>query len=196
MSDNPKPHQRAPSVSNYNDGESLGGSTTMHTPPGTTIPDDRRGNRGVPVASTPLSANGGVGSVPEPGGTYMIRDAESGRVMAIVEGRLTLVRDLGTRGGWQWRCEELPDGWIGFWDLVHRKYLGRDKRGGFHAYVSKMDSCESFVLRPREAGGYNLRVKHWYTLRAMAIREDGESPKLVEAQSTEEAARWEFVKVE
>ncbi|KAF2964421.1 hypothetical protein GQX73_g9142 [Xylaria multiplex] len=151
-----------------------------------------------------FTANGGVGSVPEAEGIYMIRDLDSGRAITLDDGRLTLKSELGTRGGWQWRCKERPDGWIGFRDVIHGKYLGRDNKGGFYVRADKMDSWEWFVLRPREAGGYNLLVKNWSRLVAMAIADDeispnivkGETlPTLVEAGTAEEAARWEFIKV-
>lgn len=138
-----------------------------------------------------------VDSVPEHDGIYMIRHIDSGKAITAVDGQLTLVRDPGTRGGWQWKCEELHDGWVGFRDVAFHKYLGRDNKGGFRAEANKMKDWESFVLRPREAGGYNLLAKYWSMLKGMAVADsDGTSPKLVEVPTAQEAARWEFVSVD
>ncbi|KAI0799010.1 hypothetical protein GGR55DRAFT_671424 [Xylaria sp. FL0064] len=138
----------------------------------------------------------GMCEVPEHGCIYMIRDIDSEKAITLVEGRLTLAVATGTRGGWQWICEELEGGWIGFREVVSGRLLGRDNKGGFYAQATNLKAWESFVLRPREAGGYNLRVKHWDTLKSMAIVDDGKTPKLVEAPTAKEAARWEFVRVE
>lgn len=141
--------------------------------------------------------NGGIGSVPEAGGIYMIRDLDSGKAITMACGLLTIVPDAGTRGGWQWECEEVRDGWIGFRDVVSGRYLGRDNNGGFCAQASKLKGWESFVLRPRQAGGYNLLVKNWSSLTPISIvGNDMTWPRLVEDQSPDAAARWEFVKVE
>jgi hypothetical protein len=126
----------------------------------------------------------------------MIREVESGKAITLVNGRLTLVRDAGTRGGWQWHCEEQDDGWLGFRDAVSGKYLGHDNRDGFRVQASKHLSWESFILRPREAGGYNLLVKDGNRLRAMAVTDaDKMSPRLLLASNAKEGARWEFVEV-
>ncbi|KAI3319884.1 hypothetical protein HD806DRAFT_508192 [Xylariaceae sp. AK1471] len=149
-----------------------------------------------PMSSSTFTINGGTSSIPEPGGTYMIRDLESGKAITLVNGRLTLVLNAGTRGGWQWHCEEVDDGWVGFRDAVSGKYLGHDNKGGFQVQASKLYSWESFVLRPREAGGCNLWVKYGSKLKAMGIADKDEPfPTLIQALSAKEAARWEFVKV-
>ncbi|RYC63356.1 hypothetical protein CHU98_g2844 [Xylaria longipes] len=130
-----------------------------------------------PLGLPPCTINGDISSVPEPGGEYMIRELDSGRAITLVDGRLTLVLDAGFR------------------NTVSRKYFGRDNKGGFCAEAGRLHAWESFLLRPREAGGYNLWVKHWFMLKAMAILEhDGTLPRLVEARNTQEAALWEFVK--
>ncbi|KAI3322376.1 hypothetical protein HD806DRAFT_536214 [Xylariaceae sp. AK1471] len=55
---------------------------------------------------------------------------------------------------------------------------------------------ESFVLRPREAGRYNLLVKDGHRLRLMAVAEvDKISPRLLLASNAKEGARWEFMEV-
>ncbi|KAI0404122.1 hypothetical protein F4802DRAFT_265218 [Xylaria palmicola] len=144
----------------------------------------------------PFTINGGVTSVPENGHTYMIREVDSGRAITLVNGRLTLVLDAGTRGGWHWCCEEHSSGWIGFRDAVSGKYLGHDNKGGYMVRAEKLRAWESFVLRPREKGGYNLFVKDWDTLKPMGVDNiDGQTPRLVNAPSLEKAARWEFVEV-
>ncbi|KAI0547796.1 hypothetical protein F4679DRAFT_597457 [Xylaria curta] len=174
-------------------------SRLMKTPPSTNTASESTQNTvtmSSHINSSTFSLHNVVNSVPEPGNTYKIVEVGSERAIALVRGCLTLVWDAGTRGGWQWDCEENPDGWIGFRDAVSGGYLGHDNKGGYIARAGKLDSWESFVLRPRAAGGYNLCVKFGNKLKPMGVSEsDGPTPKLVDAKSPEEAARWEFYKV-
>ncbi|KAI1276039.1 hypothetical protein F5Y07DRAFT_367927 [Xylaria sp. FL0933] len=169
--------------------------SAVDTPTHSTKSESTVHERAVSSSSMSFTLNG-MCEVPEHGCIYMIRDIDSEKAITLVEGCLTLAVATGTRGGWQWICEELDNGWIGFREVVSGRLLGRDNRGGFYAQATKLKAWESFVLRPREAGGYNLRVKNWETLRSMVIVDDGKTPKLVEAPTTKEAARWEFVRVE
>ncbi|KAI0104257.1 hypothetical protein GGR51DRAFT_522151 [Nemania sp. FL0031] len=135
-----------------------------------------------------------VTSVPEDGHTYMIREVGSDRVLTLVDGKLTLQTNDGTRGGWHWVCAENAEGWIGFRDAVSGSYIGHDNKGGFICQAKKMDAWEYFVLRPREAGGYNLCVKHWGKLKPVGVARTPPM-RLIDAPSPRSAARWEFVKV-
>ncbi|KAI1735111.1 hypothetical protein F4680DRAFT_453202 [Xylaria scruposa] len=174
-------------------------SRLMNTPPSTNTASESTHDTvtmSSHLNSSTFTLGNVVTSVPEPGNTYKIVEVDSERTIALVRGRLTLVSDAGTRGGWQWDCEEHPDGWIGFRDAVSGRYLGHDNKGGYIAQAGKLDAWESFVLRPRAAGGYNLYMKFGHKLKLMGVSEnDGPTPKLVDAKSFEEAARWEFYKV-
>ncbi|KAI1751058.1 hypothetical protein F4782DRAFT_547903 [Xylaria castorea] len=186
--------ERKDSISSFSSKSHL-----MNTPPSTKMASESIHNT-APMAFHSNSSTFTIGntltSIPEPGQTYKIVEVDSERAITLVGGRLTLVLDAGTRGGWQWDCEEHPDGWIGFRDAVSGRYLGHDNKGGYIAQASKLLSWESFVLRPRAAGGHNLCVKDGHKLKPMGISEnDGSTPKLVDAKSHEEAARWEFYKV-
>ncbi|RYP10127.1 hypothetical protein DL764_000837 [Monosporascus ibericus] len=161
-------------------------SHTAYTPTHTTI------NPEFPDAFEHFSIHGGIGTVPDAGRTYMIRDLDSGKAITLVGGRLSLERDAGTKGGWRWDCVERDDGWLGFREAVSGKYLGRDGRGGFRAEAHQFDSWESLVLRPLREGGYHILAIHWWTLRRMGIANGG---NLVECASKGGAARWEFVEV-
>ncbi|KAI1308090.1 hypothetical protein F5Y03DRAFT_351162 [Xylaria venustula] len=144
-----------------------------------------------------FTINGGINDVPEPNGVYMIRDLISQKAITLVDGHVTLLRDAGTQGGWHWKFEERSDLYVGFRNTVSGKYLGRDNKGGFCALYGKLDGWESFQLRHRQSGGYNLLGKDRSVMRAMAIIDDESipTPKLVECMDMEKAARWEFVKV-
>ncbi|KAI8948133.1 hypothetical protein F4801DRAFT_470474 [Xylaria longipes] len=176
-------------------------SRAVKTPPSTTIESVSVHTKTSmsPHSSTSTFTFGNtLTSAPEPGNTYKILEIDSERAITLVGGRLTLVLDAGTRGGWHWECEEHPggDGWIGFRDAVSGRYLGHDNKGGYIVQASKFDGWESFVLRPRAAGGYNLCVRYGNKLKPMGISDnDGSDPKLVDAQSYEKAARWAFYKV-
>ncbi|KAI1826359.1 hypothetical protein F4861DRAFT_546287 [Xylaria intraflava] len=148
------------------------------------------------MSTSPIpDTGGGVPSIPEPGGTYMIRHMDSGKALRLINGSLTLSLIKDTGGGWHWHCEELPNGWIGFREAVSGKYLGHDNNGGYRATAGKMGRWESFVLRPRDRGGINLWVSHWYGLKAVAIAEPEKSGRLVDAAGSAEAARWVFIRV-
>jgi hypothetical protein len=133
-------------------------------------------------------------SVPEPGYKYMIRDTATKKVITLVDGCLTLVRDPGPGVGSHWHCEEQNGGWVGFREGASGKYLGQNNSGGFAVTATKMQSWEWFVLRPRAAGGYNLYVKGWSELKAMGISNaQSFRPELVIAANAKAAARWEFI---
>ncbi|KAI0467317.1 hypothetical protein F4859DRAFT_525962 [Xylaria cf. heliscus] len=193
MDDFAYPRRRKNSMSPYS-------STlrTTKTPPSTTAASESTHNPECMAfhrSSSMSSIGSPVASVPEPGKTYKIVEIVSERAITLIGGRLVPVLDVGTRGGWQWDCEENPDGWIGFRNAVSGRYLGHDNKGGYIAQANKLDAWESFTLRPRTAGGYNLCVKHGSKLKPMGISDDGSESKLVDAQSYEEAARWEFYEV-
>ncbi|KAI8627688.1 hypothetical protein F5Y19DRAFT_440802 [Xylariaceae sp. FL1651] len=141
----------------------------------------------------PFSTNGGLGSVPEPGGLYMIRELDSDRAIMLDGGHLTLQRGIGTGGGWQWHCTQDREGWLGFRERVSGKYLGRDGKGGFCAKASDFKSWEKFNIRPVKTGGYHILAIRWWTLLRMGIA--GDSGALIEVSPTTNCARWEFVEL-
>ncbi|KAI1170115.1 hypothetical protein F4777DRAFT_138592 [Nemania sp. FL0916] len=134
-------------------------------------------------------------SIPEPNNTYLIREAGSNRCITFVAGKITLEGDAHARGGWQWHCEEHPDGWLGFRDAVSGRYLGHDNRGNYIVHGKKLDLWESFIIRPREKGGFNMYVRWGHRLRPTGIADVKGQPKLTYAASNDDAARWEFVRV-
>ncbi|KAI0521313.1 hypothetical protein F5B22DRAFT_644038 [Xylaria bambusicola] len=137
-----------------------------------------------------------LGEVPESGGVYMIREIDTKRTITLRQGQVTMTRGTSPQGGWQWICEERQNGYIGFRDIVSGKYLGRGSGGEFHAEAKEMGDKESFVLRPRNAGGHNLMVKRWRGLKAVAMGDcENAEPKLVEASSRTSPARLEFIRV-
>ncbi|KAI0534899.1 hypothetical protein GGR58DRAFT_504857 [Xylaria digitata] len=141
-----------------------------------------------------LTTNEGIEGIPVPGRTYMIRDLDSGRVITLEGGLLTLKLVGGTSGGWHWHCVERDGGWLGFQEAVSGNYLGRNGKGGFHAKFQHFLSWESFCLRPLEEGGYHLLTAiNQSTFRRMGTVGDG--GKLIEVTTAVEGTRWEFVKV-
>ncbi|KAI1761313.1 hypothetical protein GGR53DRAFT_506130 [Hypoxylon sp. FL1150] len=168
------------------DDDESASQTTVYTPTHTTDPH-------FSTAKTYFSIDGGgVGTAPEAGGTYMIRDLDSGQALTLEGGRLTLKQDAGTNGGWRWECVEKHDGWLGFREAVSHRYLGRDNKGGFYANASKFAPWETFVLRPLKNGGYNLMAIHWWTFRRIGISSSG---KFIEVGTESKAVRWEFIEV-
>lgn len=137
-----------------------------------------------------------MASVPEPNHVYMIREVNLDQALTVLDGELTLTSHTDTRGGWQWRCEEHPNGWMGFRDAVSGRYLGHDNRGGYIVQAKKFLDWESFVIRHRKNGGYNLCVKYGHKLKPVGIAGgDGSEAKLVDASGSAEAALWVFIEV-
>ncbi|KAI8960701.1 hypothetical protein F5Y11DRAFT_254410 [Daldinia sp. FL1419] len=171
-------------------------STTGYTPTHTTTqsPHDPSPNS-IPTADLPppFSTDGGIGSAPEAGGTYMIRHVNTGLAVTMSSGELVLRADTGTDGGWRWRCTESEDGWLRFQETVSGVYLGRNGRGGFGAVRQSSKKWDHLLIRPREAGGCNIFAMDWWTLTAMSTK--GMDRNLVETKTVTEASRWEFVRV-
>ncbi|KAI1657533.1 hypothetical protein F4813DRAFT_80080 [Daldinia decipiens] len=170
------------------DASSLSGTTGVYTPTHTTSS---------PPAATslpaPFSTDGGIGSAPEAGETYMIRHVDTGKAVTLSGGELVLRTDPGMNGGWRWHCSETEDGWLHFRETVSGVYLGRDGWGGFQANKRSPNGTERLLIRPREAGGYNIFAMDWWKLGALCTRDtDG---KLFETKEVAKASRWEFVRV-
>lgn len=137
-----------------------------------------------------------MASIPEPGHVYMIREANLDKALTVLNGELTLMSHTDTRGGWQWHCEQNANGWMGFRDAVSGRYLGHDNRGGYVVQAKRLSDWESFVIRHRKGGGYNLCVKYGHKLKPMGTAVgDGTGMKLVDAPSPAEAAVWAFIEV-
>ncbi|KAF3067034.1 hypothetical protein GL218_08811 [Daldinia childiae] len=168
---------------------SLSGTTGVYTPTHTTSPADLAS---IPLPA-PFSTDGGIGSAPEAGGTYMIRHLDTGKALSLSGGELVLQADTGIDGGWRWHCSESHDGWLSFRETVSGVYLGRDGWGGFQAKARNPDGWEKLLIRPREAGGCNIFAMDWWKLMAMSTR--GTDGKLFETNTVTEASRWEFVRV-
>ncbi|RYP41596.1 hypothetical protein DL767_000938 [Monosporascus sp. MG133] len=189
---------QSPSTPSENGSAASSASATAYTPMYTTTNLESSDEPSDELSDGPadyfehFSIYGGFGTAPEPGGTYMIRDLDSGRAITLVAGRLSLERDAGTNGGWRWHCVERGNGWLGFREAVSGRYLGHDGSGGFRAEADQFKDWESLVLRPLGGGGYHIMTIHWWTFRRMGI---AKGRKLVECASRDGAARWEFIEV-
>lgn len=136
-----------------------------------------------------------MASIPEPNHVYMMREVRLDKVLTVSEGELALKEHADTRGGWQWHCEELPNGWMGFRDAVSGRYLGHDNRGGYIVQAKKLLDWESFVIRHRKGGGYNLFVKYGHKLKPMGLAVRDGKWKLVDAPTPEKIGMWAFIEV-
>ncbi|KAI0850486.1 hypothetical protein F5Y00DRAFT_31432 [Daldinia vernicosa] len=183
----PTPMDDAWTTRSQSDTSSLSGTTSVYTPTHTTAPPN------LAALPAPFSTDGGIGSAPEAGGTYMIRHVDTGRAITLCSGELLVRADAGTDGGWRWHCSESEDGWLSFRETVSGAYLGRDGRGGFWAKVLVPKGWERLLIRPREDGGCNIFAIDWWTLMALTTNDtDG---KLFETNTVTKASRWEFVRV-
>ncbi|KAI0602259.1 hypothetical protein F4775DRAFT_588487 [Biscogniauxia sp. FL1348] len=128
-----------------------------------------------PTSASAMAAASGTASAPEAPRTYMIRDADTGRALALRDGALTLApaHEAGETGGWRWRCAETDDGWLGFYETVSGRYLGRDGRGGLCARAARQRAWEALLLRPLRRGGYHILTCDWWKLRRVAASAQG-----------------------
>ncbi|KAJ3567465.1 hypothetical protein NPX13_g6759 [Xylaria arbuscula] len=138
---------------------------------------------------------------PEAGGVYLIRQMGTNRTLTLTTGRVTVHYGTLPQGGWQWLCEDLKNGHMAFREAVSGRYLGRcighTLRPRFHVEEKKAGNSESWALRPRKQGGYNLMVKRRRGLQTLTIveKDDTSELKLRMVKNHSEAVRWEFIKV-
>lgn len=130
-------------------------------------------------------------AVPAPDKSFLIRDPECGKSIAVIDGTLQLHGTLPSNPASQWACFE-ANGWLGFRNLATGMVMGHNGRGVFHAKVTHHRAHEWFQARRHPDGGYLLLVKHRDHLWKMDIAEDGKG--LVE--KPEGGKRWEFVAVD
>ncbi|KAI1367865.1 hypothetical protein F5Y08DRAFT_348240 [Xylaria arbuscula] len=138
---------------------------------------------------------------PEAGGVYLIRQMGTKRTLTLTTGKVTVHYGTLPQGGWQWICEDLKNGHMAFREAVSGRYLGRcighTLRPRFHVEEKKAGNSESWALRPRKQGGYNLMVKRRRGLQTLTIveKDDASELKLRMVKNHSEAVRWEFIKV-
>ncbi|MBE3044986.1 hypothetical protein IMZ48_20990 [Candidatus Bathyarchaeota archaeon] len=129
--------------------------------------------------------------IPAPDKTFLIRDPDCGKSIAVVDGTLQLHGTLPSNPAAQWTCFE-ANGWLGFRCRATGNVLGHDGRGGLHAKVAHHRAHEWFQVRRHAEGGYLLLVKHREHLWRVDVAGDGRG--LVERP--EGGMRWEFIAVE
>ncbi|KAJ3457554.1 hypothetical protein MRS44_014695 [Fusarium solani] len=129
-----------------------------------------------------------VESVPSPDAVFIIRHRDTGKVITLIDGELSLCEGFSARGGFHWHCVE-KDRWLGFRNCVSGTYIGHNERKHFIARVSHHRPHEFFTLRPHPQGGYELLMRHNNELWSMDIGPDGQ---LVETKG--EGALWDFLK--
>ncbi|ESZ96644.1 hypothetical protein SBOR_3011 [Sclerotinia borealis F-4128] len=129
-------------------------------------------------------------TVPHAGRTFMIRDRDHGRVIALKEGTLQVSPNIPRAGGCHWICIE-RDGWFGFRNSVSGQFFGHDGKGKFHCKVSHHRNHEWFCTRAHPSGGHLLLMLHGDKFRQMKIGND--DTELVETDG--EGTAWDFIEV-
>jgi len=133
-------------------------------------------------------------SAPWPGSTFIIRSAESGRVLTLLDGQLILASP-GTRGSIHWECIQ-TNGWIGFKNTVSGRFLGHDKVGRLRCISSAHEWWEYFCPRSTPDGGYVLMMTNYSKLWHVGSRvDDGKLVLAKISEKSEDAMIWEFTKV-
>ncbi|KAJ5392275.1 hypothetical protein N7509_007765 [Penicillium cosmopolitanum] len=186
------------------DTESL--SNSLHdlaiTPTHTSIPDSESCAE---VGSEQPSITPKTGP-PFDGATFIIRDPQTGLVITLVGGRLTLLSGYNDlldncrdgRGS-HWRCVESQGRWLGFKNTVSGQFIGQYFENGEWHFWAKDEfhtSLQFFCTRHYWlSGGYEMLVKHGDGFRAMKIG-GPDKTKLVVGEEGERGTAWEFLEVE
>lgn len=160
---------------------------TADTPPETvaTLLDDDD-----PLSDAPRSAS----SVPWPGSTFIIRSAQSGHVITLLDGQVVLAPP-GGRGSIHWDCVEAK-GWLGFRNNVSGRFLGHDASGKLHCSADRHQGWEFFCARMRPDGGYVLLMTHYERLWHVGLKMVHGAEALAKVdQAQSDGLVWEFVKV-
>ena len=130
-------------------------------------------------------------TVPCPDQTFLIRDPDCGKCIAMNDGALELYGTLPSNPAAHWTCFE-ANGWLGFRNRATGMVMGHNGRGVFHAKVTHHKPHEWFQTRRHPEGGYLLLVKHRDYLWRMDVGTDGKG--LIERP--EGGKRWQFVRVD
>ncbi|CZR57751.1 uncharacterized protein PAC_07640 [Phialocephala subalpina] len=142
----------------------------------------------------PLTPFKPTSSVPWPGSTFIIRSAESGQVLTLVDGQLILASP-GGRGSIHWACVETK-GWLGFRNTVSGRYLGHDNRGKLRCVADRHQAWENFCARLTPDGGYILQMTHFERLWKVGMQvERGKEMLAKVGEGRDDGIVWEFVKV-
>jgi hypothetical protein len=151
---------------------------------------------------------------PHANATFVIRDRQTGLVIALKDGELGLHPDEKSPSdgvysqyeyqyqhgrGSHWHCVQNDELWLGFRSSVSKQYIGHnnDKKDNNWRFVAKADrhrGWEYFCAREHPGGGHVLLVKHYDGFRSMNVG-GVEGRELVVADKGEGGTAWDFIKV-
>jgi hypothetical protein len=133
-------------------------------------------------------------SVPWPGSTFLIRDALTGHVITLLDGRLVLAPP-GGKGSIYWACVETK-GWLGFRNTVSGRFLGHDDNGRLRCSADRHKGWENFCVRLTPEGGYVLLMTHFERLWHVGVKVEQGVQRLAKlGDGGNGGTVWEFVKV-
>ena len=154
------------------------------TPPETVLNDQDPLDSAVP----------GVLLVPWPGSIFIIRTADTKRVLTLIDGQITLT-EHDSRGSIYWECVETK-GWLGFRNTVSGKFLGHDSKGKLSCSADRHQGWENFCFRMRPEGGCVLLMTHYERLWHVGLKHEQSVEKLAKiGDGGSNGIIWEFEKV-
>lgn len=163
-------------------------ASSASTPP-ETVPDNLFDDQDPLGRATP-----GPFLVPWPGSTFIIRSVSCGRVLTLLDGKITLT-ELGSRGSIHWVCMETK-GWFGFRNTVSGKFLGHDRQGLLCCSAERHQGWEKFCSRMRPEGGCVLLMTEWDKLWHVGFKKVQGVEKLAKiGDGASDGLVWEFAKV-
>ncbi|CAH0058177.1 unnamed protein product [Clonostachys solani] len=135
----------------------------------------------------------GYYSVPWPGQTFMILEAETRRTIALTEKGIRLKNAIDVESSdCHFLCVE-RDGYFGFLNPARGRYIGHDGEGkeGMRGTAKKLSWWEYWVVRKHPDGGYCLLVPEGRSLKLVVVAEDGETL----ARRDHGITRWNFARL-
>ncbi|KAL4781985.1 hypothetical protein BJX76DRAFT_306797 [Aspergillus varians] len=141
---------------------------------------------------------------PEGGATFVIRDPQTGLVIALRNGMLSLrperqVHGFGLTGrGSHWHCVENDELWLGFRNAVSGTYIGHDNKQSCWRFIADAKAhkpWEWFCARQHPGGGHMLLVRHNDGFRAMKIGGE-QNRELIVGERGQGGTAWEFIVVD
>lgn len=134
-------------------------------------------------------------SIPYPGKIFMLRDNETGKVLTLLDGDVSL-QPPGTRGSaYHWICEE-HNGWLGFKNVASGTYLGHNFWGNIYAAASRHNLWENFCVRIQPNGGFVLLMMQAFTLWPVKKRTEGGQQRLFKTEApVKDGNIWNFIEV-
>ncbi|KAI1371151.1 hypothetical protein F4677DRAFT_450720 [Hypoxylon crocopeplum] len=131
-------------------------------------------------------------TVPWPGQTYVIKERDTGRLITLADGIITLQSRPTDMGGWHWKVTE-SNGWLIISNRVSGARLDLDGCSRIYAadYNCKIPRGQ-FCARRHPEGGYLLLLREGRGLNKLAVVQDDKTLTTTSGDGT----LWDFEEIQ